>query len=234
MASRRIDRALVIDAAAELVDRRGAEALTLAAVATEVGVRVPSLYHHVDGLPALRTALRARALRRLHETLGEATVGRSGRDALVGVADGLRAFAHAHPGLLGFTLSIGPEDDAEAHAAGEAVVALIFAVLRGYRLDGSAAVHATRVLRAALHGFVALEAAGGFARPEDVEDSWEVLVEVLDGGLRSWREGAARGGAARGGAERGGAERGGAERGGAERGDGLRQAERGEAPEVVG
>ena len=190
MASRRIDRALVLGAAADLVDRRGVEALTLAAIAAELGVRVPSLYHHVDGLPQLRTALRARALRLLHVTLAEATVGRADRDALAGVVHGLRRFAHAHPGLLGFTASVGPEDDAEARAAGEAVVALIFSVLRGYRLEGSAAVHATRVLRAALHGFVTLEAAGGFARAEEVEDTLEALVGVLDAGLRAWNAGA--------------------------------------------
>jgi AcrR family transcriptional regulator len=190
MASRRIDRALVLDAAADLVDRRGAHALTLAAIAAELGVRVPSLYHHVDGLPELRSALRTRALRLLHGTLGEATVGRAGRDALAGVVHGLRRFAHAHPGLLAFTTAVGPDDDAEVRAAGAAVVALIFSVLHGYRLDGSAAVHATRVLRAALHGFVTLEAAGGFARAEEIEDTLDVLVDVLDAGLRAWSGGA--------------------------------------------
>jgi AcrR family transcriptional regulator len=187
MASRRIDRALVLGAAADLVDRRGAHALTMAAIAGELGVRVPSLYHHVDGLPELRTALRARALRTLHATLAEATVGRAGREALAGVVHGLRRFAHAHPGLLGFTASIGPEDDAEARAAGDAVVALIFSVLHGFRLEGSAAVHATRVLRAALHGFVTLEAAGGFARAEEIDDTLEALIDVLDAGLRAWQ-----------------------------------------------
>jgi AcrR family transcriptional regulator len=190
MANRRIDRALVLGAAADLVDRRGAHALTMAAIAAELGVRVPSLYHHVDGLPELRTALRARALRLLHATLGEATVGRAGRDALAGVVHGLRRFAHAHPGLLGFTASVDAEDDVETRAAGDAVVALIFSVLHGYRLEGSAAVHATRVLRAALHGFVTLEAAGGFARAEEIDDTLEALIDVLDAGLRAWRGGA--------------------------------------------
>jgi hypothetical protein len=67
------------------------------------------------------------------------------------------------------------------------VVALIFSVLHGYRLEGAAAVHATRVLRAALHGFVALEAAGGFARAEEIDDTLEALIDVLDAGLRAWR-----------------------------------------------
>ncbi len=79
-----------------------------------------------------------------------------------------------------------PAEDPEGRAAGEAVVAVAFEVLRGYGLAGEALVHATRVLRAAVHGFAALEAAGGFARPEAVAASLAALEAVLDGGLRAF------------------------------------------------
>jgi len=45
-------------------------------------------------------------------------------------------------------------------------------------------VHATRAVRSALHGFVTLEAAGGFGLPQDVDESYNRLVELLDTGLR--------------------------------------------------
>jgi hypothetical protein len=44
----------------------------------------------------------------------------------------------------------------------------------------SDAVHA---IRATLHGFVALEAGGGFGLPEDVDESFERLVAMLVSGL---------------------------------------------------
>jgi hypothetical protein len=66
------------------------------------------------------------------------------------------------------------------------VVELLFAVLRGYELEGSDAVHAARVLRSAIHGFVVLEGEGGFAWSEDPDRSLAALVHVLDAGLRSW------------------------------------------------
>lgn len=192
MASRGLDRARLVAAAAELVDRRGPEALTLAAVAAAVGVRVPSLYHHVAGLPGLRSALRGHALRLLHGTLSAATIGRAGRDAVAGLVGGIRDFAGAHPGLLAFTTHVAPDEESAAAEAAEAVVALVFAVLRGYRLEGADLVHATRVLRAAVHGFVTLEAAGGFARPEEVDDTLDVLVGVLDAGLKAFAASASR------------------------------------------
>ncbi len=175
-----------MDAAAEVVDRGGVGALSLAAVAAALGVRVPSLYHHVDGLPALRAALRERAAVELHAAVSEATVGRAGRDALAGLVQGLRDFGRRRPGLVAFTAAQHPDDPPATRAAADALVGLLFAVLRGYELDGSDAVHAARVLRSAIYGFVVLEGEGGFARAEDTERSSAALVHVLDAGLRSW------------------------------------------------
>jgi AcrR family transcriptional regulator len=44
----------VVAAAADLVDRDGYDALILASLADELGVRVPSLYKHVGGLDDLQ------------------------------------------------------------------------------------------------------------------------------------------------------------------------------------
>ena len=184
MAKRGLDRDAVVAAAVRVADRDGFEALTLAAVAAEVGVRVPSLYHHVDdGLPGLRARVRRLALARLGARVHEATEGRLGRPAIAGLVHALHGFGAEHPGLLAAT--VVPAEDPEGRAAGEAVVAVAFDVLGGYGLEDEALVHATRVLRAAVHGFATLDAAGGFARPEAVERSLEALVTILDGGLRA-------------------------------------------------
>ena len=64
---------------------------------------------------------------------------------------------------------------------------IVFAVLAGYGLSGDDAVHATRVLRAALHGFVTLEASGGFGMPQDTAVSYEYLIRTLDESLARWK-----------------------------------------------
>ena len=61
-------------------------------------------------------------------------------------------------------------------------------VLAGYGIEGEdAVVDAIRFLRSALHGFVALELAGGFAMARPVETSFDVLVAAIDHALSSWR-----------------------------------------------
>ena len=59
----------------------------------------------------------------------------------------------------------------------------MLAVLRAWEKHGDAAVHAVRTVRSALHGFVALEAAGGFGLPVDLDASFDRLVATLAAGL---------------------------------------------------
>jgi hypothetical protein len=58
----------------------------------------------------------------------------------------------------------------------------------GYGLDGDDAVDAIRAYRAALHGFVSLEANYGFAFPSDVDRSFDRLVRALVRALASWSD----------------------------------------------
>ena len=68
-------------------------------------------------------------------------------------------------------------------AASEAVVGVVFSVLRGYDVADEVLVDATRTLRAGLHGFVALEAAGGYAMARPVSDSLAWWLDSLDHAL---------------------------------------------------
>lgn len=183
MARARLDRTAVLDAAEQVLADDGAAGLTLARVARRLGVRTPSLYHHVDGLDGLRRALRLRGIAGLRDALAEAALGRSGVEAVRALAHAYRAWAADHPGLYELTLRGQSGADPEDARAAYEVVRVVTGGLRGYGLDGDDALHATRVLRAALHGFVALEAAGGFGLDLDPDVTFERLVDWLADGL---------------------------------------------------
>jgi AcrR family transcriptional regulator len=173
----------VVDAAADLADEGGT--LSLAALADRLGVRVPSLYKHVAGLDDLHRRVALAGMADLITELGAATVGRSGADALRSAATAWRGYAKAHPGRYAAVQRAPDPADTGLAAVGERLVGLLFAVLRGYGLAEDDTVHAARAVRSALHGFVLLETAGGFGRPQDVDESYERLVDLLDAGLRS-------------------------------------------------
>jgi len=170
----------VVDAAAALADAEGLEAVTLARLAAGLGVRAPSLYVHVDGLPDLRRRLAARGARELGVALQAAAAGRAGGDALAAVAAAYRDYARAHPGTYA-----AAQRASDLGAEGAAVLDTVAAVMRGYGFDGDEAIHAVRIVRAALHGFAALETDEGFGIPLDVDATFARLVGVLDHGLES-------------------------------------------------
>nr|WP_246299456.1 TetR-like C-terminal domain-containing protein [Nocardioides panaciterrulae] len=115
-----------------------------------------------------------------------AALGCAGGQALRAVAVAYRDFAHRHPGLYEASIPAPSADDAEHVAAAAAAMEVIEAILRGYRLAGDDAIDAARALRAGLHGFVHLEAGGGFGLPVDVDRSYTRLVASLDTTLQGW------------------------------------------------
>jgi AcrR family transcriptional regulator len=178
-----LDPARVVDAAAAIADADGLEAVTLARVAGELGVRAPSLYNHVDGRSDLLRAIAVLGVRELTAALREAAVGRSSADALTAAARAYRAYARAHPGRHAATVAAPTAGDEEHRAAAAEAVDVLLAVMRGWDLEGDDAIHAVRAFRSAVHGFVAIEASGGFGMAVDVDASFDRLVATLAGGL---------------------------------------------------
>jgi AcrR family transcriptional regulator len=177
---------VVVESAARVADEVGLERLTLASVAQRLGVALPSLYKHVRGLDGLTRELALLGVRDLTAALTSATVGRSGRDALGALASAYRGYAKAHPGRYAAAQRGPAPGDAAHEAAAACAVEVMLAVLAGYGLGGDRAIHATRVLRSALHGFVSLELAGGFALPHSLDRSFEILVDTFDRVLHTW------------------------------------------------
>lgn len=180
-----LDAASVVAAAARLADRDGLDELTLARLAAELGVRAPSLYAHVNGLADLRDRVRGLGVVELTDALSDAATGRAGHDALHAVAVAYRGFARRRPGVYAAMQRAPEGGDDEREAAAARLVEILIAVLRGYGLEGDDAVHAVRLLRSALHGFVSLESVGGFALPLGLDDTYERLIEMVDRGLRA-------------------------------------------------
>jgi AcrR family transcriptional regulator len=172
-----LTRAVIAADAAELVDEIGWEQLTLAAVAGRFGVRQPSLYKHVAGLTELRRDISVLAGRELGAELATSAVGKSGQDAMMAMAEAYRTYAKKHPGRYAASVIAPTAGDVEYEQVGDAVLRTVAAVLAGYGLAGDDTIHAIRGLRALMHGFVSLEAAGGFAIPLDLDESYRRLVE---------------------------------------------------------
>jgi AcrR family transcriptional regulator len=178
-----LDRPAVIATAIQVVDRQGAADLTMTKIADELGIRLPSLYAHVRGQSDLRRELWVWAVGDLGERVGEAVMGRSGEDALFAFATELRDYARRYPGRYQLTLDPPVPFDEEAAAVRRRANAPFRAVVRSFGLDGEQAKHAGRALRAAIHGFLGLEATDALAL-DGADDSFRELIAMLCRGLQ--------------------------------------------------
>ncbi|MEV6970099.1 WHG domain-containing protein [Hamadaea sp. NPDC051192] len=172
----------IVDLALGVLDDDGLTGLTLTAVAKRAGVAVPALYKHIRNLDELVSLLRVRIIDDLTERLGADCVGRSGPDALRALAVTFRAYAIDNPHRYALTVQAAPPNTREAEAAVR-MLTVFLAVLRGFGLEGSAAIHAARALRAACHGFASIQVAGGFGLAENVDESYDLLVRMVIEGL---------------------------------------------------
>lgn len=180
---RHLNRQRVVEKAVQMADEaRDARAVTLAALASELGIRTPSLYNHIDGIEDLRQALAVYGLEDLIRRMRVAVAGQVGRDALRAMACAYRTFAQEHPGIYPLIIRAPEPDEAELSAPAQELLQMLLLVLASLGLNGDEAIHAVRGLRALLHGFVALEVAGGFKMALPEEESFCWLVETyLDG-----------------------------------------------------
>jgi AcrR family transcriptional regulator len=176
----------VVATALSLVDEGGIESVTLAAVANRVGVATPSLYRHVASLGELRRLLARRVLDEVTDLAASAVMGHAGDDAVAAMMVAYRRYVQANPNRYAI-MPLQPLADPILAPSGERLMGVLLAVLRWYGLTGPDAVHAARRLRATVHGFASLEAAGGFGLPEDLDESFTGLVEMVTASLREGR-----------------------------------------------
>jgi AcrR family transcriptional regulator len=174
----------VVEVALGVVDEHGPDGLTLAVVAQRCGVATPSLYKHVASLGELRLLVGVRVLEDMTERFTAAALGLGGDDAVTALMHAYRAYVADHPKRYA-ALPMDPLHDPVQQEAGRKLIGVMLATLRGYGMEGQAAIHATRRLRVLVHGFASIESAGGFGLPEDLDETYDQIVQMYLTSLRN-------------------------------------------------
>ena len=181
---RGFDRDRVIEEAAALADTHGLRRLTLAMVASKLGMRSQSLYAHVNGIEGLQRDLALLSTRRLADTLQHSIMARSGASALRSLFEAFRVFASEHPGLLEAGMR-PPGDDPDLIAANDRIATIFYAVLASFGVHDEDAVHHYRAMWTSLYGFVSARSAGLMSLPVDPDTSYEHLLHIFTTDLQN-------------------------------------------------
>ena len=183
----RLDKNAVVQAAVEILNAEGVQALTLSRLAEELGIQTPSLYNHVEGLHGLQQELAILNAKLLADRLSSAAMGKSGTELFMEASQAFRAYVKEYPGLYMSTLrSSGAQEtpNKELQLEEERTVNVGLVVMASLGLKGENAIHGLRAFRSMVHGFATLEVAGGFGLPQDCDESFRRLVLALVAGLQ--------------------------------------------------
>lgn len=111
VAARRM--AQIVDAAARIVDERGAERLTTAAIASETGLAIGSVYRYFPDRVAILVELGRRSRERLHARLAASMAQPTFEQAIDAYVDTVAQHYRAEPSArsigMGDRIDLGPE-----------------------------------------------------------------------------------------------------------------------------
>ena len=187
-----LNKEKIIEAAANMADKKGISNVTLKVLAAELGIKPPSLYKHFHGgLDELNKELMLYGWRSLELEITRAAIGKAKDDAIIAICHAYRDFVTAHKGLFEAMQWYNMYQSEEHLQATEATVSVIFQVLEAYKLAKEQKVHIVRMVRAFLQGFLSIESHGGYGNSEPSNESFDFSLKIILNGIANLRGGPA-------------------------------------------
>ncbi|WP_092197107.1 TetR/AcrR family transcriptional regulator [Blastococcus tunisiensis] len=168
-------REQILAVAESVLEAEGPASLTMRRLATELGIRAPSLYKHVRSKDDIEAGLQERALRGIGEAVAAAG------PELSRLTAAYRAWATAHPRLYELATRRPLHREALGPDVEESAAAPLVAAAGGDE-------HLARAMWATAHGLVDLELARRFPPGADIDRAWRVAFEALAPRTRPARE----------------------------------------------
>ncbi|MGZ4354025.1 MAG: TetR/AcrR family transcriptional regulator [Gaiellaceae bacterium] len=160
----------IVDAARELLEAEGLEALSMRRLGEHLGIRAPSIYKHLPDKQALENALISAGFEQQADAFEAAL--RDADDKLGAVATAYRAFAHAHPHLYRLMTERPLDRENLAPGAEERAGRTVLEAVGG---DADLA----RAAWAFAHGMTVLELNDRFPPGADLDSAWACGIDAF-------------------------------------------------------
>ena len=188
-----LDKKTIIEAAANMADERGIANVTLKVLATELGVKSPSLYKHFSGgLDELNKELMLYGWRLLEADITRAAIGKSKDNAVRAICLAYREFVAKHKGVFEAMQWYNMYQSEEHLQASQGTLTVLFQVLEAYGVTDEQKVHIARMLRGFLQGFSIIESQGGFGNHRPLDDRFDFALKTILNGIRDLQGGTAQ------------------------------------------
>lgn len=188
MAKMGLDKAAVIERAAVLANERGLESVTIKELADCLKIQPPSLYNHISGLDELKRELMLYGWKQAEEKLISAANGVGGYEALRNMCRAFYKYAIENKGLFSAMLWYNKYTDEASVSATSGLFSMIYKVMEGMDISRERSEHLIRTLRGFLEGYALLVNNGAFGHPADIDESFEISLDVIIEGIKTTGE----------------------------------------------
>lgn len=147
------------------------------------------LAERVSTIPEMRRFLAVKGYRELRAAIEESIGDKHGADALRGMIQAMRRYALERPGMSAATFRTPETDCPEWRAAQKELAATVLAIFTELDILGERALHALRVLRSFVRGFVLHEMGASFLDRLEHDVSYELGIDMFIAGLAVFRRG---------------------------------------------
>ena len=188
MAKKGLDKESVIAAAAELANEKGLDELSLKDLANRLEIRSPSLYNHISGLDELKREIMLYGWEQLGDEMLKAAEEHCGYDAIKAMCRAFYRYAAENKGVFGAMLWYNKYADEDSMNATVAMFSQLYKTLGEVGISREISEHLIRTLRGFLEGFSLLVNNGAFGHLADVNESFELSLDVLGEGMKAAAE----------------------------------------------
>lgn len=185
MAKKGLDKNSVIERAATLANEKGLENVTIKELADSLEIRSPSLYNHISGLEELRKEIMLYGWKQAEKRILQAAAGTEGYDAIRAMCREFYVYASENKGIFSAMLWYNKYADEASSEATSGLFSRLYGIMEDMGISRERTEHLIRTLRGFLEGFALLVNNGAFGHPADIDESFEVSLDVLIEGIRA-------------------------------------------------
>lgn len=185
LAKKGLDKNSVIERAATLANEKGLENVTIKELADSLEIRSPSLYNHISGLEELRKEIMLYGWKQAEKRILQAAAGTEGYDAIRAMCREFYIYASENKGIFSAMLWYNKYADEASSEATSGLFSRLYGIMEDMGISRERTEHLIRTLRGFLEGFALLVNNGAFGHPADIDESFEVSLDVLIEGIRA-------------------------------------------------
>ena len=162
----------------------GIDQIQLKTLAESLSIQPPSLYNHIRGLDDLRRELMIYGWKQVEERMLEAVAGADGYAAWEAVCRAFYQYATENPGVFSAMLWYNKYQDKETQGVTEKLFSICSAITSSLNISEENCNHLIRTFRAFLEGFCLLVNNNAFGHSLSVEESFDLSLKVMIGGMK--------------------------------------------------